>query len=153
MQAIVRADAPLFTCIAKWIRHRLQKIRSTNRLVVVESHLSNCHVSLFLRGGSPLIQHQVYHPYLQVVCRGIYDYDIVLLISYETSECVSHHGRKSRTLDGVGLDQLSTVDEKCLWDGLPFHALWHTQIYMRRRQLVDVEPNIPGPCIFDQVLV
>ena len=63
------------------------------------------------------------------------------------------HAAIAHTFDGVGLDQLRAVDEECLWNGLPFHARWHAQIDVCRRQLVDVEPDVLGPCILDQVLV
>lgn len=56
-------------------------------------------------------------------------------------------------LDRVGLYQLSAIDQKNLWYRLPSHAFGHAEVYVSRRELVDVEPHILRPCIFDQVFV
>jgi hypothetical protein len=56
-------------------------------------------------------------------------------------------------LDRVCLDQLSAVCQEGLRYRLPSHAFRHANVYVSRRELVDVEPDILRPCIFDQILV
>ena len=47
-------------------------------------------------------------------------------------------------LDRACFDELGDVDEDRLWDRVPCHVGWHAQVYVWRRQLVDVYPNIWG---------
>ena len=74
---------------------------------------------------------------LQVRPGRVDDGDVVLLVA----------------LDRVGLGQLRAVREQLLGDGVPGLAVAHTQVDVGGTEVVDVEPDVFGPAVGDQVLI
>lgn len=58
------------------------------------------------------------------------------------------------TFNRVGLDELCTVHEQCLGNGLPGgYRLWQAEIHVCGGKLVNVKPDVLWPCIFNQIFV
>ena len=93
--------------------------------------------------------------HLEVVCRRVNDREVVLLVPCRTDASASalQPSERRQTFNRVRLDELGAVREESLGDGLPGHALRHAQVDVRRGQLVDMEPNVLGPGILDQVFI
>lgn len=123
----------------------------------MEGNLTDSHVTLFLA-------YKLCHPGALIIPQlvrtlrlsaGVYMIVRLSFLFPAISRDQDEKGRSERilALDRVCLDQLSAVCQKGLRYRLPSHAFWHAKVYVSRRELVDVEPDILGPCIFDQILV
>lgn len=56
-------------------------------------------------------------------------------------------------LDGIRLGQLRQVREEMVGEGVPRLAVVHAEVDVRAGELVDVEPDVLFPAVFDEVLI
>lgn len=74
---------------------------------------------------------------LQVRPGRVDDGDVVLLVAF----------------DRIRLGQLRAVREQLFGDGVPGLAVAHAQVDVGRAEVVNVEPDVFGPAVGDQVLI